>query len=500
MITINQKPAYKLLPAGQEIIYTIGENTNLLTSSAIQNAKIILTLTVANDSSHTDVIFTSQFKAAPNSAGVCMFDIGQILENGVSPTQSGMFATNPSSISTWQNTIFTETRTYHSIHNIDKFAFGKNCGKYVKSEFQIEYLGADPNNPNVVSINQNMSAQDELFVFNGYLNPTDLLNWPNNLTNDFGYDLTPYMLQNLADTPAGGYITNAPKDQYATINDYGTFAFFNGMNTFDFSFFVGSSSPPVGYKFTVKEIRIILRDSNNVQLGSTITMTNSQLNGGWSGIAGTGDDATNFTSQTKFLFAGVFPANLRGWSADAILHIANTSYYQIQAYDQDDLPLGEEYRIHIVKECLYPPVRIAWLNKFGAWDYYTFLKKSSKNLKSQRKEYTKLRGTWNGAVYNPNRPTGGQMNYLVQTNETIKVNTDYITESEAEWLQELFNSQQMYIVNDYHFNTGVNNINRFVEPVILTTSSYKVKTTINDKLIQYTFDFKRNADRRTQRA
>ena len=92
------------------------------------------------------------------------------------------------------------------------------------------------------------------------------------------------------------------------------------------------------------------------------------------------------------------------------------------------------------------------------------------------------------------------MNYLVQTNETIKVNTDYITESEAEWLQELFNSQQMYIVNDYHFNTGVNNINRFVEPVILTTSSYKVKTTINDKLIQYTFDFKRNADRRTQRA
>ena len=124
-----------------------------------------------------------------------------------------------------------------------------------------------------------------------------------------------------------------------------------------------------------------------MQLGSTITMTNSQLNGGWSGIAGTGDDATNFTSQTKFLFAGVFPANLRGWSADAILHIANTSYYQIQAYDQDDLPLGEEYRIHIVKECLYPPVRIAWLNKFGAWDYYTFLKKSSKNLKSKRKEY-----------------------------------------------------------------------------------------------------------------
>jgi hypothetical protein len=339
-----------------------------------------------------------------------------------------------------------------------------------------------------------------LFIFNGVLYDTDLLSFVNQL--DFGYDMSSYFLQNIGDIGAGGFITNAPKTQNATMNDYGTVAFFNGVQESAFGFDVGYIPPPAtGYKYTVKELQIIMRDSNDVQVGSTITMTNSQTNGGWSGQSGTGDDPTNSNVNTKILYAGVYPANLRAWSSDfqIQLGLGNMSYYTIIAYDQDSVPIGETYRINLITDCLYPPIRICWVNKFGTWDYYTFMKKSTRNLKTKRKEYTKLKGTWNNALYNPNIPTGGKQNYLVQTNETIKVNTDYITEAEAVWLEELFNSQQMFILNDYHFNLNVNNINRFVEPVILTTSSYKIKTKLNDKLIQYSFEFKRNTDRRTQR-
>ena len=40
--------------------------------------------------------------------------------------------------------------------------------------------------------------------------------------------------------------------------------------------------------------------------------------------------------------------------------------------------------------------------------------------------------------------------------------------------------------------------NKYVEPVLLTTSSYIRKTIANDKLMQYTFDLERNTTQRTQ--
>jgi hypothetical protein len=497
MITLNQKPAYNLLPAGQEIIYVVGEDTDLLTTET--HAKIVAEVSVANDISFTDTIFTGEFKASPNAAGVCMFDFNQILENGVGTVYNGMFASDPTAFSKYQGLFYTQTQFYHSIHNIDNFAFGKENGKFVQISFFIEYLGAAGNTAIVERANMQIMAP-MLFIFNGVLYDTDLLSFVNQL--DFGYDMSSYFLQNIGDIGAGGFITNAPKTQNATMNDYGTVAFFNGVQESAFGFDVGYIPPPAtGYKYTVKELQIIMRDSNDVQVGSTITMTNSQTNGGWSGQSGTGDDPTNSNVNTKILYAGVYPANLRAWSSDfqIQLGLGNMSYYTIIAYDQDSVPIGETYRINLITDCLYPPIRICWVNKFGTWDYYTFMKKSTRNLKTKRKEYTKLKGTWNNALYNPNIPTGGKQNYLVQTNETIKVNTDYITEAEAVWLEELFNSQQMFILNDYHFNLNVNNINRFVEPVILTTSSYKIKTKLNDKLIQYSFEFKRNTDRRTQR-
>jgi hypothetical protein len=127
------------------------------------------------------------------------------------------------------------------------------------------------------------------------------------------------------------------------------------------------------------------------------------------------------------------------------------------------------------------------------------MKKSVRTLNTTRTNYQKLRGTWNTKNFNVNRATGGMRNYQVKSIEKIRINTDYILETEAVWLEQLMTSSNVFIVKDYFLSTGVNIVNAFVEPVHVTDSSFIKKTVANDKLIQYTFNIDKSLDIRTQR-
>ena len=84
------------------------------------------------------------------------------------------------------------------------------------------------------------------------------------------------------------------------------------------------------------------------------------------------------------------------------------------------------------------------------------------------------------------------------------INTDFINEEESRWFEELINSPEVYILNKYQGDTYESSFtisgftNKYVEAVLLKTSSYTRKTVANDKLIQYTFEVERNIDQRTQ--
>ena len=146
---------------------------------------------------------------------------------------------------------------------------------------------------------------------------------------------------------------------------------------------------------------------------------------------------------------------------------------------------------------------MCWLNKWGVWDYYTFTKKSIRSLTTNRTNYTQLGGTWNSKTYSRRGDRGGKKNFRVNTKEKITVNTDYISEDYNDMMEQLINSPEVYIINPYDSSVGffpnTGNINRHVQPVVLTTSSFTRKTKGNDKLIQYTIEFERVTNRRTQR-
>ena len=81
--TIEQKPLYNPLPVGQDIIFTLSNSTIVTT---YYNVKFVAEVFISggvppNTNVNTDLIGT--FKAAPNNAGVGMFDFSAVVENYV---------------------------------------------------------------------------------------------------------------------------------------------------------------------------------------------------------------------------------------------------------------------------------------------------------------------------------------------------------------------------------------------------------------------------------
>ena len=78
------------------------------------------------------------------------------------------------------------------------------------------------------------------------------------------------------------------------------------------------------------------------------------------------------------------------------------------------------------------------------------------------------------------------------------MNTDFVSEAEGEWFEELINSPEIYILEGFQTDLSGSYLNNYVTPVRLTTSSYTKKTVANDKLMQYTFEVEKAKTLRTQ--
>ncbi len=112
--------------------------------------------------------------------------------------------------------------------------------------------------------------------------------------------------------------------------------------------------------------------------------------------------------------------------------------------------------------------------------------------------YQQLGGSWNESLYTPYGYKGGKKAFRVNATEKIKMNTDFVSESENEMFEELINSPEVYILDSYQDDVNYSALNQYVKPVRLTTSSFTKKTVANDKLIQYTFEVEKSKTLRTQ--
>jgi len=460
---IEQKPLYPQLPVGQEVIFVV--SNSIIVGSQL-NVRFIADVYIS-DTIPTSVTTTSTptatFKTTPNNAGVGIFDFKQVVENYVS-------ADNMAYNQSKYKTVVTSDDTPHPIHLIDKYSRNKKAARWLTIQFKTQYTDA---NGDVVTPETLFTVSVDYQLFNGYLKYSDILTMGTGASaSNFGYDLSNYNL--LAQTDS--FLTNAPSTQYANLEDYGTIAFLAPDDNLDY-------------------IKLNYYDSSGSPLG------NESINKNWTNGA-----YTNFSSYIaeRLLYFGCFPANLQNWSGTfQALVSAGTiqgGSIEVRAFNVSNTAISKTYTINI--NCPntkgFESIRLCWLNQWGAWDYYTFTQKSVRSISTKGSTYEQLAGSWNEAAYRVDSYKGGKKAFRVNATEKIKMNTDFVSESENEMFEELINSPEVYILEGYQTDVSFSALNQYVKPVRLTTSSFVKKTVANDKLIQYTFEVEKSKTLRTQ--
>lgn len=153
---------------------------------------------------------------------------------------------------------------------------------------------------------------------------------------------------------------------------------------------------------------------------------------------------------------------------------ANTS--TIQVFDTDDSTLKKTITVTNICEPKYTTFKVTFVNKFGAFEDLYFFKKTSEVTSVTDELFKKNIINNTSSNYNTYENQKGRINVNAQTSLTM--NTGYVSEVMNQTIEELFYSENVYI--RYENKTLA---------IIPKSKSLQYKTSLNDKLINYTVDF-----------
>ena len=162
------------------------------------------------------------------------------------------------------------------------------------------------------------------------------------------------------------------------------------------------------------------------------------------------------------------------------LNLTDGDSFSIQAYS-GSTALNNPILYDVICAYKYVPVRILWKNRYGQFDYLNFYKAHYINFGTEQKTYQPQLGSWDATSLSYNQFQTNLQRYIVDTNETLDANTDFLPETYNEILKQMLVSDEIYWAYDQP--------NNLVKPLTIQTSNIRFKTGVNDKLIQYTISF-----------
>ena len=151
--------------------------------------------------------------------------------------------------------------------------------------------------------------------------------------------------------------------------------------------------------------------------------------------------------------------------------------YSIQAFS-GSTALGTPINFEVVCKQKYPNIRIKWKNRYGQFDWFDFYMVNKQSFSTTVRGYQPQLGTWTGATLGYNQYDSSNLNYIVDSKQSISVNTDWVPDSYNEIFKQLLVSEEIYWVKSQ----------TDLAPLTIATDSITFKTGAVDKVIQYTFD------------
>jgi len=148
----------------------------------------------------------------------------------------------------------------------------------------------------------------------------------------------------------------------------------------------------------------------------------------------------------------------------------------IKVYDTDDATLLKTININNVCEPKYTPYKVTFVNKFGAFQDLYFFKKTTESFNVTDETFKRNIFENNSVTYDIYR--GQRERYNTNAKTTISLNTGFVNDDFNSAIEELFLSEKVWI-----------RWNNQTLPIIPITKNLEFKTSLNDKLSNYTIDF-----------
>ena len=172
----------------------------------------------------------------------------------------------------------------------------------------------------------------------------------------------------------------------------------------------------------------------------------------------------------------------------------NVAYYSVQlAYGSSYAfgPTSEAFNFYLYDNCKPENTRLVFLNQRGGFDYFTFTAYRQDNNKTTAQSY-------DSRYYSPNlnapdRDFGRTLkSFATDVDQEIILESDYINIETSNWLEQLFYSPQIYIMDqDYISPIDVSNkVYKDLTPVQLMSTSVEKFKRKHQKLNKYKITLK----------
>jgi hypothetical protein len=154
-------------------------------------------------------------------------------------------------------------------------------------------------------------------------------------------------------------------------------------------------------------------------------------------------------------------------------------------------PVSEQFYFYLYDNCKPENTRLAFLNARGGYDYFTFtsFRQDTKKIKSQTFDSR----YYSTSLASPDRDYGRSVKtFATDVDQEIVLESDYLSVSVGNWLEQLFYSPQVYeMKQDYQSPIDTQNIAfKDMRPLQILSTEVQTITKKHQKLNKYRITLK----------
>jgi hypothetical protein len=458
-ITIQQYPG-QLNLANSDMIWEVSSNQ---TGSA--QYQYICVLQSGCGSTLTTI------KQQPNPSGYGVFNLGRIVKQYLDYDNTQelfqMGADGPFHKNTEAAKFF-------------KVAFGEEYGTSVSSSVSI-YNGIVNN---VTGSPAQTGSLPYYYLVDGVIDPNSGdWNW---ISGSF---YSPQVTPSSASFTKNVVLSDGPRTQYAQDSDYLIAGVLNGnvsgstttaQDIYALSYTVYNNATPI-YSESIFNFDTGIISKGGPRTGSAQLWSSTGINQTCTNPSGSS------TSGSLLLYVGLGPQNLSNYgnfdftantwtNYIAKLHPQSGSNVINTNATWDTFTIERQ-----VPECGYTGVRFAWINDYGTWDWFNYTLADTKITNLERGGYKRSFVPYNTSTTSVpyDRTRRGNDYYYTNINEQFTVNSDWLTTVQADWIQGMFYSPNVFIQD------GLTML-----PVVILDTAFDSKTNPKtQKLFKYTVTY-----------